>query len=103
VIEIRDNISLYNSTISNDLITFDRKVTWLDLDTIVKPKVFISYAMEDLSVAKRLYTDMKKKGIAPWLAEENILSGQDWDFAIKKAVKQSGYPLKAGHPINSMT
>ena len=32
-----------------------------------KPKIFISYAKEDVDIAKRLYHDLKNKGLSPWL------------------------------------
>jgi len=56
-----------------------------------KPKVFISYAKEDVVIAKRLYGDLKKKGVSPWLDLEDILPGQDIDTHIKKAIRESDF------------
>ncbi len=39
-------------------------------------KVFISYAREDYETAKRLYDDLKKAGVSPWMDENDLISGQ---------------------------
>jgi hypothetical protein len=38
--------------------------------------VFISYAGEDLKIAKRLYDDLKKEGADTWMDEYDLLPGQ---------------------------
>jgi hypothetical protein len=61
--------------------------------------VFISYAREDFESAKRLYNDLKKAGLAPWLDKYTILPGQNWKDKIKDAIKNSRYFI----PIFSST
>ncbi len=56
-----------------------------------KIKVFISYAHEDVDTATRLYEDLKKKGVSPWLDMEDILPGQDIDTHIKKNIRESDF------------
>ncbi len=56
-------------------------------------KVFISYAREDLALARRLYTDLKKVGATPWLDAEDLLPGQKWKNEISKAIRESDYFL----------
>jgi len=56
-------------------------------------KIFISYAREDLGMAKRLYSDLKQTGVIPWLDTEDLLPGQNWELAIKQAIKDSSYVL----------
>ncbi len=56
-------------------------------------RVFISYAKEDYKIAKRLYDDLKQAGVKPWLDDEDLLPGQNWKLAIKKALKRSSYCL----------
>ncbi len=56
-------------------------------------KVFISYAREDYEVARKLYNDLKKAEIDPWLDSENILPGQNWKMVIRRAIKESSYFL----------
>jgi hypothetical protein len=53
--------------------------------------VFISYAREDSNAAKRLYEDLKKANLNPWLDKESILPGQNWENEIRKAIKNSTY------------
>ncbi|MCP4345368.1 MAG: toll/interleukin-1 receptor domain-containing protein [Desulfobacterales bacterium] len=54
-----------------------------------KIKVFISYADEDYEIAKRLYNDLNKYDIEPWLKSENLLPGQNKEATINKAIKES--------------
>lgn len=56
-------------------------------------KVFISYAREDIELAKKIYDDLKREGIIPWLDSEDILPGQDWKIAINQAIKESNFFL----------
>ncbi len=56
-------------------------------------KVFISYAKEDYTIARRLYNDLKKAGVKPWLDDEDLLPGQNWKLAIKKAIESSTHCL----------
>ena len=53
--------------------------------------VFISYAREDAELARRLYQDLRKAGLNPWLDEESILPGQDWENEIRTAIRSSRY------------
>jgi hypothetical protein len=55
------------------------------------PKIFISYAHEDESSARRLYEDLKRAGAEPWLDKENLLPGQGWKMAIESAIEKSDY------------
>ncbi|NPV63728.1 MAG: toll/interleukin-1 receptor domain-containing protein [Methanotrichaceae archaeon] len=55
------------------------------------PIVFISYAHEDDEAAVRLYHDLKKAGVNPWIDKENLLPGQNWRTEIKKAIRSSRY------------
>ena len=54
-------------------------------------KVFISYAREDSRKARELYNDINKDSISPWLDLVNILPGQRWKLAVKKAIRESDY------------
>lgn len=55
--------------------------------------VFISYAKEDLNIAKRLYDDLQKAGVKPFLDYYNIMPGQKWENVILKAIRESQYFL----------
>jgi hypothetical protein len=56
-------------------------------------KVFISYAREDLEIAKKLYCDLKRAGVKPWMDKEDLLPGQNWRILIPKAIQESKYFL----------
>jgi hypothetical protein len=53
--------------------------------------IFISYAREDLEIAKKVYLDLKINKINAWIDVEDILPGQDWRLAIKNAIGKSDY------------
>lgn len=53
-------------------------------------KVFLCHASADEFAVRELYERLiREKWIAPWLAEERLLPGQDWDFEIGNAVESS--------------
>lgn len=56
-------------------------------------KVFISYAREDMEIAQKLYHDLKRAGLEPWLDVEDLFVGQQWQFEITKAIKESSTVL----------
>src|SRR5207248_1438575 len=49
---------------------------------------FISYAHEDAETAKRLYDDLTLAGANPWLDVEKLIGGEDWEAAIRKAIRE---------------
>ncbi|MCP4111149.1 MAG: toll/interleukin-1 receptor domain-containing protein [Desulfobacteraceae bacterium] len=54
-------------------------------------KVFICCADEDDKVARRLYNDFKKLGLAPWLASIDIRLGQKPEQKFRSEMKESDY------------
>ena len=56
----------------------------LDIDDSTKASVFISYAKEDKVAAHKLYQDLKRLGLNPWLDEESLVVGQNWKFEIRQ-------------------
>ncbi len=56
-------------------------------------RVFISYAREDIEIAKRLYRDLRSAGADPWLDTEKLFPGQDWKLEINRAVRDCTYFL----------
>lgn len=52
-----------------------------------KLRVFLSYASPDRPIVREVYHSLLATGwIDPWLDEENLLPGQDFDLEIEKAV-----------------
>jgi len=56
-------------------------------------KVFISYAKEDYDFAERLHIFLAENGFVPWLDKKNLLPGQQWDFEIKKGLREANYVI----------
>jgi len=56
-----------------------------------KVPVFISYAREDSTAARKLYDELQRIGADPWLDEVSLLPGERWKVAIKKAIRASSY------------
>jgi hypothetical protein len=55
-----------------------------------KLRVFLCYASQDKPVVRELYQRLNSEGwIDPWLDEEKLLPGQDWDMEIEKAVENA--------------
>lgn len=51
--------------------------------------VFLCHASSDKPAVRELYKTLQRAGFNPWLDEENLLPGQDWNFEITKAVRNS--------------
>jgi sulfatase modifying factor 1 len=56
-------------------------------------RVFISYAREDRVMAQRIFHDLKRNGVDPWLDIENLKVGQNWKLEIGKAIENCDYFL----------
>jgi len=55
--------------------------------------IFMSYASEDFDKVHPFYSRLKKEGARVWMDKENLLPGQDWEFAIRKQIKDSDFFL----------
>jgi cytidine deaminase len=59
-----------------------------------KINVFLCHASQDKSIVRELYKRLSAENwIDPWLDEEKLLPGQDWDMEIEKAVETSSVVL----------
>jgi len=52
-------------------------------------KVFLCHSSNDKFIARILYKQLRDQGFEPWLDEENLLPGQDWQSEIKNAIKHT--------------
>jgi len=50
-------------------------------------KVFISYAHEDQDYAKKLYYDLRNRGVDAWIDIEDLLPGENWKYTINQTIK----------------
>src|ERR1039457_4954814 len=51
--------------------------------------IFLCHDSGDKAAVRRLYQNLLRDGFQPWLDEESLLPGQDWDSEIRKAVRGS--------------
>ena len=59
-----------------------------------KVRVFLCHSSSDKAPVRALYRQLQQEGdIEPWLNEENLLPGQNWDYEIRKAVRESNVVL----------
>jgi hypothetical protein len=52
-------------------------------------QVFLCHSSKDKKLVRELYNKRCQDGISPWLDEESLLPGQDWQQEIRKAVNNS--------------
>jgi hypothetical protein len=57
------------------------------------PRVFVSYAREDNSLAGRLFSSLQKAGFEPWLDKDALRGGEDWNLMIESQLKDTDYVL----------
>jgi TIR domain len=57
------------------------------------PEVFFSYAREDEARVAEIYRLVKSKGFRPWMDTRDIAGGEDWDLAIKRAIRRANFFL----------
>lgn len=50
-------------------------------------QVFLCHGSEDKATVRGLYQRLRDDGFSPWLDEEDLIPGQDWELEIKKAVR----------------
>ena len=55
----------------------------------VQLSVFLCHASEDKAAVRTLRTMIEQWGHDPWLDEEKLLPGQDWDREIRRAVERA--------------
>ncbi|MEV4636669.1 SCO2525 family SAM-dependent methyltransferase [Actinoplanes sp. NPDC049548] len=72
----------------------DERLFWADSDeprreepAVPPVKVFLCHSWGDKEAVRELYRRMQADGLAPWLDEEDIPAGADWDSTIKQAVR----------------
>lgn len=59
-----------------------------------KLRVFLCHSSQDKPIVRELYQRLNAEGwIDPWLDEENLIPGQDWDLEIEKVVEASDIVL----------
>ncbi len=52
-------------------------------------RAFLCHSSADKNAVRQLYSRLRHDGCSPWLDEEDLIAGQDWDYEIKRAVRGS--------------
>jgi hypothetical protein len=79
------------------------KIKWLEPELQINPTdhtemkpgepgylhIFLCHATRDKPIVRELYNELKVEGFEPWLDENDLLPGQDWQLEITKALKAS--------------
>jgi len=52
-------------------------------------KVFLCHAHPDADKVRALYARLKREGVDVWLDKEKLLPGADWEYEIRKAVREA--------------
>jgi len=58
-----------------------------------KPLIFLCHAKEDIQQVRKIYDKLKNAGLNPWLDEENIMPGQDWNLEIQTTIQKTDFAL----------
>jgi len=56
-------------------------------------RIFLCHASEDKPQVRKVYARLKAAGFEPWLDEEEILPGQDWDYEIEQALETCDFVM----------
>ncbi len=52
-------------------------------------RVFLCHASEDTGAVRSLYRQLQQSGFRPWLDQEDLLPGQEWNLEITKAIREA--------------
>lgn len=52
-------------------------------------RIFLCHSSSDKPNVRELYQELRADGIDPWLDEEKLLPGQNWQLEVRKAVRSS--------------
>jgi hypothetical protein len=56
-------------------------------------RVFLCHSSSDKPIVRGLYEKLRSDSMQPWLDEEDLLPGQDWETEIRKAIRASDVVL----------
>jgi TIR domain/Clp amino terminal domain, pathogenicity island component len=54
-----------------------------------RARIFLCHSSADKPAIRELFHKLRQEGLAPWFDEENLLPGEDWDLAIRRAVRNA--------------
>ena len=53
------------------------------------PRIFISYARDDLEKAESVYNLLKSAGFEPWLDVKDIVPGSNWKDSVRRSIQRA--------------
>ncbi|WP_239374772.1 toll/interleukin-1 receptor domain-containing protein [Frankia sp. Cj5] len=56
-------------------------------------RIFLCYSTSDLAGARALYARLRTDGLAPWLDDEDVLPGQEWEPLVRAVIRNSAAVL----------
>jgi TIR domain/Clp amino terminal domain, pathogenicity island component len=54
-----------------------------------RTRIFLCHSSADKPAIRELFHKLRQDGLVPWFDEENLLPGEDWDLAIRRAVRSA--------------
>ncbi len=69
--------------------TFRKTPRGIELQPVMQARVFVAYIVEDLGAARRICQELRRHGCSPWLDRDELLPGQNWPRAIKRAIEDA--------------
>jgi hypothetical protein len=56
-------------------------------------RIFLCHSSEDKPAVRSLYSRLRSENFEPWLDEESLVGGQDWELEISRAVRNADIVL----------
>ncbi len=60
-----------------------------DVRSADRSGIFLCHSKADKDRVREIYSKLRADGLSPWLDDEDIRPGQDWEHEIRKAIDQS--------------
>jgi len=61
----------------------------MNSDNLKDWRIFLCHAKEDKPAVRELYLRLRSVGFAPWLDHEDLVPGEEWEHAIREALRAS--------------
>ncbi|MGC1378537.1 MAG: response regulator [Anaerolineales bacterium] len=65
-------------------------------------RLFLSYARDDGALVEKIYRTLSNQGYKPWMDVHDITGGEEWEYAIKNAIKccELFIPILTNNSVN---
>lgn len=87
-----DSFIVPDPLLDEDPIQFTSKLIEIHRERVGKAfYVFVSYVREDFKIIDKLKNELEAKGITVWLDRDQIRAGEQWQAAIRKAIREGAF------------